>query len=80
MASVTCCKRFVVEQGVKIMRRAIKVNGTDLVLELSKATAVKTDKNMIHFDQLQDGTWRLIYNGNLIPDFTKVINFEIVRE
>jgi hypothetical protein len=70
----------VVEQGVKIMRRAIKVNGTDLVLELSKATAVKTDKNMIHFDQLQDGTWRLIYNGNLIPDFTKVINFEIVRE
>lgn len=62
------------------MRRAVKVNGTDLVLELSKATAVKTDKNMIHFDQLQDGTWRLIYNGNLIPDFTKVVNFEIVRE
>lgn len=62
------------------MRRAVKVNGTELVLELSKATAVKTHKNMIHFDQLQDGTWRLIYNGNLIPDFTKVINFEIVRE
>lgn len=62
------------------MRRAVKVNGTELVLELSKATAVKTDKNMIHFDQLPDGTWRLIYNGNLIPDFTKVLNFEIVRE
>jgi hypothetical protein len=62
------------------MRRAVKVNGTDLVLELSKATAIKTDKNMIHFDQLPDGTWRLIYNGNLIPDFTKVVNFEIVRE
>lgn len=62
------------------MKRAIKVNGTDLVLELSKATAVKTEKNMIHFDQLEDGTWRLIYNSNLIPDFTKVENFEIVRE
>lgn len=62
------------------MRRAIKVNGTDLVLELTKVAAVKTTKNMIYFDQLDDGTWRLIYNGNLIPDFTKVINFEIVRE
>lgn len=62
------------------MRRAIKVNGTDLVLELSKATAVKTDKNMIHLDQLPDGTWRLIYNSNLIPDFSKVQNLEIVRE
>lgn len=62
------------------MRRAVKVNGTNLVMELSKATAVKTDKNMIHFDQLPDGTWRLIYNGNLIPDFTKVVSFDIVRE
>lgn len=62
------------------MRRAIKINGTDLVLELSKVTAVKTSMNMIYFDQLQDGTWRLIYNGNLIPDFTKIINFEVVRE
>ncbi len=62
------------------MRRAIKVNGTDLVLELSKAVAVKTTKNMIHLDQMEDGSWRLIYNGNLIPDFTKIENFEIIRE
>lgn len=62
------------------MKRLIKVNGIDLILELSKATAIKTDKNMIHFDQLEDGTWRLIYNGNLIPDFTKVVNFEIIRQ
>lgn len=58
----------------------IKINGTDLVLELSKVTAVKTKLNMIYFDQLQNGTWRLIYNGNLIPDFTKITSFEIVRE
>ncbi len=62
------------------MRRAIKINGTDLVLELSKVSAVKTKMNMIYLDQLQDGTWRLIYNGNLIPDFSKVISLEIVRE
>lgn len=61
-------------------RRAIKINGTDITLELSKATAVKTLKNMIHLDQLDDGSWRIIYNSNLIPDFSKVISFEIIRE
>ena len=62
------------------MRRAIQLEGTDTVLELSKATAVKTDQNMIHLDELPDGTWRLIYNGNLIPDFTKIKSLKIIRE
>lgn len=62
------------------MRRAIKIEGLDTELELSKATAVKTDKQMIHLDQLPDGTWRLIYNSKLIPDFTKVQSLTIVRE
>lgn len=62
------------------MRRAIKLTGTDLVLELSKVTAIKTDKKMIHLDELPDGTWRLIYNGNMIPDFTKIEVMEIIRE
>jgi len=61
-------------------RRAIEIEGTDIVLELSKATAVRTDKQMIHLDQLNDGTWRLIYNGNLIPDFIKVKALKIIRE
>jgi hypothetical protein len=49
-------------------------------LELSKATAIRTEKQMIHLDQLPNGTWRLIYNENLIPDFSKVTGFTIVRE
>jgi hypothetical protein len=62
------------------VRRAIKLTGTDLVLELSKVTAIKTDKKMIHLDELPDGTWRLIFNGNMIPDFTKIEVMEIIRE
>lgn len=61
-------------------RRAIKIKGTDQVLELSKVTAVRTAKNMIHFDQLPDGTWRLIYNSTMIPDIADVEAFEIIRE
>lgn len=64
------------------LRRAVKVNleGTDLVMELSKATRLKTKKNMIHFDQLEDGTWRLMFSGDLIEDFSKIKSFEIIRE
>lgn len=61
-------------------RRAIEVEGTDEVLELSKVTAVRTSKQMIHLDQLDDGTWRLIYNGNQFPDFTKVKSLKVIRE
>lgn len=63
------------------MRRAIKLEGTDTELELSKATAITTKgRQMIHLDQLADGTWRLIYSSTLIPDFTKVECFRMVRE
>ena len=64
----------------RIMRRAIHINGLDVDLELSKVTAVKTSKQMIYLDQLDDGTWRLIYNANLIPDITQVKGFDIIRE
>jgi len=62
------------------IKRSIMIEGLGVELELSKATAVRTDKQMIHLDQLPDGTWRLIYNSNLIPDFTQVESFKIVRE
>lgn len=61
-------------------RRAIELVGTNVVLELSKATSVKTNKGMIHLDELDDGTWRLIYNGNIIPDFSLIESFKIIRE
>jgi len=62
------------------MKRSILIDGLDVELELSKVTAVRTDKQMIHLDELPDGTWRLIYNGNLIEDISKVDGFKIIRE
>jgi hypothetical protein len=61
-------------------QRNIEITGTGVVMELSKATSINTPKNMIHFDQLDDGTWRLTYNRNMIPDFTKVEAFTILRK
>lgn len=61
-------------------RRAIEIEGIGEVLELSRATAIRTDKQMIHLDKMDDGTWRLIYNANLIPDFSEVKSLKIIRE
>ena len=62
------------------MKRSIKINGLDVELPLSRVTSVKTENEMIHLDKLRDGSWKLIYNENMIPDFTKVKSLEIVRE
>jgi len=62
------------------VKRSVVIEGLDIKLDLTKVTAVKTRMNMIHFDELPDGTWRLIYNGNMIEDFTKIEGFTIVRE
>ena len=61
-------------------KRRIELVGTDIVLELSKATAVRTKQKMIHLDELPDGTWRLIYNGDHITDFSKIECLKVVRE
>jgi hypothetical protein len=62
------------------MKRAIRIKGTGVELELSKVVSVNIDKPMINLEQLPDGTWRLIYTKSLIEDFTQVEAFEVVRE
>ena len=62
------------------MKRSILIEGIGKELILSKATAVRTSKEMIYLDKLEDGTWRLIYNEATIPDFTKVSALKIIRE
>ena len=65
------------------MKRIIRINrkdGTFTDLELSRAVSVKTSKKTINLEELPDGSWRMIWNESLIPDFTQVANLEIIRE
>lgn len=61
------------------MRRAIELVGSEMVLELSKFATPKTVKEFIHFDKLEDGTWRLLFNVKG-ADIQKIEAFRIVRE
>ena len=62
------------------MKRSILIEGINTELVLSKVTMIRTPKQMINLDMLDDGTWRLIYSENTIPDITKVDGFKIIRE
>jgi hypothetical protein len=61
-------------------RRAIRIEGLGVDLELSKVTALKVPKKMIELTELPDGTWRLLYSSSVIPDIKDVKGFTIIRE
>jgi hypothetical protein len=48
--------------------------------EMIKPVAVKTDKRMFHLEELANKKWKLIYNGDHVPDFAAVKGFRFVRE
>lgn len=63
------------------MRRALEIEGTDIVMELSKITRIKNDGfKSIHFDLLPDGTYRLTYGSGIIDNITTVLGFKFIRE
>jgi len=65
----------------KEIRRALKVKlvGTSTTLELTKFATPAVEKQFIHFDELPDGTWRLLFNleGHDVQD---IESFEFLRD
>jgi hypothetical protein len=60
-------------------KRSIKIEGTDVELELSKFATPRTEKEFIHLDKLPDGTWRLLFNVEGI-DIKQIEALRILRE
>ena len=51
--------------------------------KLTKVTEVKLRpgaKRFVYFDELEDGTWRLCYTGDTIPDLSQFQGLYVVRE
>ena len=69
----------------KKVKRAIEIafdDGTTKELVITKAAALHLSDGLgrIYLEQMNDGTWRLVYDGDLIPNFTKVKSFNVIRE
>jgi len=60
-------------------RRAIALDGTDVVWEISKYVTPKTSAQFIHLDRLADGTWRLSVSLE-DADIADVQALRIIRE
>lgn len=57
-----------------------KTDGTYIDLVISRAVSVDTKQSMINIDKLPDGTWRLIWDKNLLEEFTESKSLEMIRE
>jgi hypothetical protein len=65
------------------MSKRIVLNDIGKELVLSKVTGIKLKKrkrSMIYLDEMSDGTWRLIYDENMIPDLSKIESIDILRD
>lgn len=60
--------------------RLNKVDGTYIDLNITKAASVDTKQSMINIDKLNDGTWRLIWDKNLMKEFTEFKSLEMIRD
>ena len=64
-------------------KRTMRINlseGEPIDLDIEFAVELNIKQPMISMEALDNGSYRLIYDKKLIPDFTKVVNFEILRE
>lgn len=60
--------------------RLHKTDGTHVDMVISRAASVDTKQSMINIDKLPDGTWRLIWDRNLLEEFTEFKSLEMIRE
>jgi hypothetical protein len=64
-------------------RRAVAVkfkDGTSKIIELSKATAIRSEVGLLHLDKFKDGTWRLTFSNDIAEDFSKITSLDMIRE
>jgi hypothetical protein len=62
------------------MKRALKLDGTDIELVISKAVLVKVPRPFMYLWELDDGTWRLEYSSTFISTFAALKRFEFNKE
>lgn len=67
-------------------KRTMRINmvdGSHKDLEISQAVSMKTSKkndNRIYLEQLEDGTYRLLWTESLVAEFKDIQGFEMIRE
>lgn len=62
------------------MNRFVKVEGTQHKFEVVKVVPLRSEMVSIHFEEMPNGKWRILYNADHIPNFDKIEAFQIKRD
>lgn len=62
------------------MNLFVDVVGTDLKFEVVKTIPIRSEMVSIHFDQLSNGKWQILYNAEYLPNFNQIEAFVVKRE
>ena len=62
------------------VKRKVVLEGIGTELELGKVTAVDTKIQVIYFEKMKDGKWRMTYSKGTIPEISDLEALRIVRE
>lgn len=65
------------------LKRSLKFvldNGEQIVIDLTKAAKLNGTYIVMSVEQDKKGGYKLYYNTDVIPDFSKVVGIDIVRE
>lgn len=76
---VDLCELARERQKKQKVKRAIKVNGTDIELIITKHISIDVDRPLMFLEELEDKTWRLTYSKALFPDFAQIKEFQFLR-
>jgi hypothetical protein len=71
------------------MNRKMRINfkdGEHTDLKISKAAVMRLGKkgkkanNSVHIEEMDDGTYRLLWSEGLMENFSDVVNIEMIRD
>lgn len=62
------------------MNRTLEIGGLGTIAKLSRVVAIPTDRNLIHFEHLPNGTWRILHTQSTFPNLSQVTEFKVIRD
>lgn len=64
------------------MKRILRITTQDDIainLNITKAVSIKSPKKMFTLEELNDGTYRLLWSESLVKNFSDIKSLEIIR-
>jgi hypothetical protein len=57
----------------------VMTDGSSKEITISKCTRLNGDFNILHFDMLKNGTFRITFSTDIIKDISKLDKIEMIR-